>query len=171
MIKYFLKVKKKKSMFFIIFLFASYSSFCQLDHIDVLLWKTDTDVQIYMDSLNSLQNNPYYEFKRTVSSDGDLTFVSTFSITQESKLNCYAIMTLFQRVNGIEICIKQKIIGSLEFANYNLSYIKDNFKFVSENKWEKSFPFAPKFKNIATFLRNNEDPKSYNITYSIVQIE
>jgi len=45
-----------------------------------------------------------------------------------------------------------------------LAFIKDNFKYVTYNTWEKPFALIPTFKIVAIFSKLNND-EGYSITY------
>ena len=54
-------------------LVAHYTGFSQIEHIQVVLGKTETVVTAYFDSLNSLKSNPYYKVKKSVTNYGELS--------------------------------------------------------------------------------------------------
>ena len=66
---------------------------------------------------------------------------------------------------GRELCAMQIIHGSTEFAVSNLNFIKDNFEFVSENKWKMLF--NNKLQIDATFEREGGDYPSYTVKYEL----
>ena len=84
----------------------------------------------YLDSLNGLKNNPYYKIEKDISQDGNLILKSGFSIYDEQFYTCLSIWTVFNRFEGTEICVNQRFFGGVEYAQSNLSFIKDNFEFV-----------------------------------------
>jgi hypothetical protein len=154
----------KKNLFLVLLLCISYTSNCQLQHIAILIGKTDTDIKNYFDTLN---NNQHLVPETSVTDYGDLLLDYILPLSAQKSYTCYSIITLFKRINGNEICIKQTIMGNLEFAQPNLSFIQDNFKFVSDGKWEMPYPLNPALKIVATFLSLHDKFPTYNITYEI----
>jgi hypothetical protein len=148
--------------------FIFYSSFSQINHIELLIGKLDSDVTSYFDSLNSLKSNPYYKIKRDVSDYGDMILKVEFALADGAYYTCSSIITRFVRLKGDEFCDRQYIMGSAEFAKPNLDFIKDNFKFVPEkDNWEKIL-IPDHFKVIATFEKKEE---FYTIRYELEEIK
>ena len=159
----------KKGIFLLVFVFTSYSCFSQLDHVELLIGKTEPQVIQYLDSLNNLKSNLYYKIKRDITKNANLLLGSEFSIYDEKYYTCIAIYASFQRINGVEVCIKQTIAGGSEYAEPNLSYIKDNFKYVSNNEWERPYGEDIPLKIQAVFERiNNDNYGGYVITFSVI---
>lgn len=158
----------KKIILSLIFFISISPSFSQIKHIKLLVLKTEKEVVKYFDSLNNLKSNPYYKITRDVSEDGDLILRAEYSLDDEQFYTCTNISTIFQRAeNGVEVCIRQIIKGSTKFASSNLSFIKDNFKWISEGKWEK-LPYANSpLKFVANFGKQND---LYMIIYDAVEV-
>lgn len=154
-----------KIVTFTLFLFFSYKSFSQIGHIEVLVGKTESEVTKYFDSLNNLKRNPYYKIAKSVTDDGNLVFTNSFSLSDEIYYNCTGIIAKFQRNAGQEYCAEQYILGGVKFAQANLSFIKDNFTFVSVNRWEKKYADDVPFKMVVTFERKDGDFPSFVICY------
>jgi len=155
-----------------IFTFLYLSSFSQIGNVQVLIGKYDTYVKKYLDSLNSLKPNPYFEIKKDFTKNGDMVLIAKFPLSDQPIFGCYFIMVLFQRTpNGNQICTSEKISGEVQYADWNLNFIKDNFtRIPSETaKWEK--PFGLTFKIIAEFERQDGNLPSYVITYSVKDID
>ncbi len=161
---------KKHSLLILFLIGFCFKCLSQVDHVSVLIGKTDTDVSNYLDSLNNTHPSSYYKIKRSTSSDGNLTFQVDSYLGDETYWHFYAIIIFFKRINGIEICTTQMIMGSLEFAQYNLSYVKDNFHFVSENVWEKPWVLLPQFKILAKFIRRDGAYPGFTISYELEDI-
>lgn len=162
-----------KKLLALIAIAASLPAYSQIDHIKIVLGQTDKQVTNYSDSLFSLKSNPYYKVDRSVTDYGDLMLITDFALADEAYYQCLTMITVFDRVQGVEYCVKQVIDGSVKYAQSNLAYIKDNFKFVSDGKWEK--PFAGDFnaKIVATFKRDDTNPKypTYVITYELIPVK
>jgi hypothetical protein len=156
-------ILQKNLIILLLTLFTS-NSFSQVNHIKILLGETDQQVVHYFDSLGTHDN--VYKITRGVTTDGLLTLVCEFNLLDEKYYSCNAVFTMFIRKDGIEFCVKQKITGTTEFAFTNLDYIKDNFKFISDRKWEKDSPLKG-FKYVATFNADSTDSKFYSIDYNI----
>lgn len=150
-------------------LLLSFSNVCfsQIDHIKVLIGHTDAEVSQYLDSLNSLKNDPYSKIKKDVTAGGDLVLENDFATDDESYYNCNFLGFIFARYHGIEICVREFISGSVEYAESNLNYIQDNFIFISPNNWEFSYRITNgvMFKTIATFKRFEGQYPTYTILY------
>lgn len=156
----------RKQIFVILPLFFFIKGFSQIDNMRIFLGSNDVQVSNYFDSLNSLKPNPAYKIEKGLTADGDLTLKVDFSIYDEQFYKCLAIWAIFQRVNGTEYCSKQLILGSSEYAEYNLAFIKDNFKRVSDNSWEY-IPENTNYKYVATLEVKSGDYPSYSILYRI----
>jgi|SRR5690348_3178118 len=157
----------KRILISILLFFTCYSSFSQISHIELLIGRSDSDVTSYFDSLNSLKRNPYYKIKKGVSNYGDMILSVEYAIDDESYYTCSSIMTRFARLKGEEFCDREYVMGSTEFATSNLDFIKDNFKFVSENNWEKIL-VPDHFKIVASFEKQEN---SYLIKYELQEIK
>jgi hypothetical protein len=160
-----------KNIILAILLLVSCSCYSQVDHIEMLIGKTDSEVTQYFDSLNSLKNNPYYKIKRDVTDNGDLMLSVEFALSDGGYYTCSSIMTRFERVKGIEICVTQGIVGSTEFAQGNLSFIKDNFEVVSEGRWKKPYGHSNRLEIAATFGRKEGEYPNYVILYEVQDVK
>jgi hypothetical protein len=129
----------------------------QIEVIPVLIGKPESVVVKYMDSLNSLKNNPYYRISRSTNSFGDLQLTSSFSMADQSFYKCLSLIFIFQRIKGTEICSQQFFYGDAQYASYNLNYIKDNFKQVGD-KWEYPFYNIPEYKIVAEYTKKDGNP-------------
>lgn len=161
----------KKIFIFLLFFVSTNLCFSQIDHIRVLIGKTESEVRHYLDSLNSLKSNPYYKIKENVSVNGNLYLECGYSIFDEEYYTCTFLLVGFQRFSGTEVCTNQTISGSVEYAQSNLSFIKDNFKLVSAQRWENPFSSSNKFKMVATFERREGDYPVYVIDYFVEEVK
>ena len=141
------------------------NSYSQVKNIKLLIARTEQEVVHYFDSLNALKSSAYNKVERNISTDGNLVIINNFYLLDESFFSCQGVFTFFNRINGKEICDRQVIVGSSEFAYLNLTFIKDGFKFISTNHWE----FYPndKFKIAAFFERKSGEPSTYTIEYEL----
>ena len=140
-----------------LFLFTSYTSFAQIDSVYILVGRGEKNITDYFNFLNSQKNNPYYKIKKSVTPQGDLSLEVEFSLEDESYYKCTFIMAIFQRMEGKEYCIDQLISGDIQYANHYLSFIKDNFKSISQNTWEKNHPDIVGLKIVASFNKIEDD--------------
>ena len=143
--------------------FAHLGGFSQIPHVKLFVDNSESEVIKYFDSLNNLKPNANYKIKRSTSDDGSLILTSDFAIADEKFYTCHSIMAKFLRVEGEEICISELIVGGNEFAQQNISFIKDNFNLKSAKHWEKLLYGI--FKITATFKKENSD--FYSVLYSI----
>ncbi len=158
---------KRFLLLFMPFLYG-YLAHSQIDHIPVLIGKTDAEVTYYLDSLNNLKNNPYYKIEKDVSEQGDLVYKNKFSIKDEPYYSCLDILVKFNRKDGIETCVDQVVAGNIENIGANLDFVKDNFTVISDGKWELKIP-SISAKIIATFKRKEQgDLTFYVIDYYII---
>jgi hypothetical protein len=156
----------KKLILFVFFLLIYKSSFSQLNNIECLIGKDKQYVISYFEKLNNAKPNPYSKIEKDISEKGDLVLINEFALKDQSYYKCFSISVKFQRfTSGEEMCILQNILGSVEFATDNLNFIKDNFKYVESNLWEKAFFGEYKIK--ASFKRNDSDYPTYLIQYYI----
>jgi hypothetical protein len=156
-------------IFFLVF--QSGLIFSQIEHVEILVGKDENHIRQYLDSLNKLKGDKYSIIKQDVSDDGSLLLSVSFLDEDEKFYNCLGIGLSFKRIASKEICTYQRIYGTAELANNNLKYIKDNFVFKSENKWEKNLGKKSKNKIVATFERRDGIVSdSYVIDFSLVKI-
>jgi hypothetical protein len=157
---------KKLCLSIILVLCCEYG-FSQIKNINLVIGKNVLYVTKYFDSLNSLKTNPTYKIKKDVSAYGDLTLTIEFSISDQQFYNCIGVTAGFQRSpSGVEICTNEFVWGSTEYADANMAYVKDNFKFVSNNIWEK--PLYGDTRNLkikAKFDRIEGNYPSFMISY------
>ena len=95
----------------------------------------------------------------------EMLLVADFAFADQDFYTCTSLMARFQRVDGVEVCIKQAITGSKRFAQQHLAFIKDNFKFVSNGQWERPYGNDIPLKVIATFEKEDGEDPGFFITY------
>ena len=145
--------------------------YSQIEHVEILLGKDESQVRQYLDSLNKLKAEKYSLIKQDVADDGSLLLSVSFLTEDEKFYKCLGIGLSFRRTASKEICTYQRIYGTAELAQNNLNYIKDNFIFKSENKWEKNLGKKSKNKIVATFERTDGIiSDSYVIDFSFVKV-
>lgn len=152
-------------------LFYSFNSFSQLSYFPVLIGHDDKEIISYLDSLNHLKSNPYYLVKRTVSDNGSLILRNDFSISDEPYYTCSGVWAKFVRVEGEELCVKHSLLGSAEYVYKNLNYIKDNFKQVDNNTWERIYTEDGIYKIVATLQIKGGEYRTYIITYELLRTD
>jgi len=158
-------IQRMKYIILITVLLFTINSYAQVKNIKLLIARTEQEVVHYFDSLNALKSSGYNKIERNISKDGDLVIMDNFFLLDESFFSCQGVLTFFNRIDGKEICDRQIILGSSEFAYLNLTFIKDVFKFISTNHWEY-YP-NDKFKIAASFERKSGSPSSYSIVYEL----
>lgn len=163
------EINMKRKVFTVILIFASFNCFSQLKYFPILIGKTEAEVTTYLDSLNKLIYNPYYKIERGISEYGDLTLKCEYALADEEYYKCITVIAIFMRTKSSgEICSQQIISGMDKNAQANISYIKDNFKFVSTNTWEKKFRDDMDFMLRAYFeLIKGGNHYFYKITYQL----
>ena len=160
-------MKSLKSLILIFLLFPSLS-IAQTFAVGIVVGKTEKEVTEYFNQLIKLSNNRQLRIEKDVSPSGDLVLTIGFPINEEKIFSCTTILAMFSRSSaGLEVCVRQGLIGSSEYAQPNLSFIKDTFKFVSENTWEKPLEKIPAFKIQAKFTKVDSD--GYTIVYDLIE--
>jgi hypothetical protein len=149
----------------LLFLLFSLLGFSQVGHLKILLGENEENVTHYLDSLNALVSNPEYKIEKGVADDGDLTLTCNYSIYDEDKYSITMLMLVFQRTRGQEVCTNQRFMGDIKYAQTNLSFIKDNFSKVSDNKWTLPYEKNVKYNIVATFKKIESDFPVFVIDY------
>lgn len=139
----------------------------QIDHIRVLLGQSDSIVLNYLDSLNQLRTNSNYKVEKDASSDGDLILHCDFALNDQSFYNCRNVYFFLHRFpDGMVMCYNQNVSGPVEYAASQLNFVKDNYKTVSDNKWERDL--SPHYKIAATLEKKDVDSSSYVLSYKLM---
>lgn len=150
---------------FILFFFCYFiTSNITYSQTAILVGTSENTVRNYMDSLFRLKNNPYYKIEQQTDQYGDLLLIADFSIYDFDFYKCNSIFASFHRIKGVEVCTRQMVTGKIEHAQLHLSFIKDNFKYVSDNKWETESGLNPDYKIEAEYGKKDKD---FYITYTI----
>ena len=154
------------------FFLSTNISYSQIDNIRLLLGKSKAEVTFYLDSLNHLKSNVYYKIETNTDDAGNLILQSEYSINDQEFYKCFALSFVFRRLSGQEICVRQLFSGWIENVESNLNFIKDNFKYISSNKWEKPYGVSGEFKIVAEFTRKSVTEKaSYIIDYYLDRVK
>jgi hypothetical protein len=128
----------------------------QIDKISILVGKDEATITKYFDSLNSLRPNVYFKIKRSTTDDGNLDLSVEFALDDQVYFKCLNLTATFQRVRGTEYCTSQSIFGEIEYANFYLSFIKDNFTRVSDGIWEIPSSAIKGLKVVALYKKIEE---------------
>ena len=148
----------------------SFKSYSQDRKLPMFILMNEKSVTHWLDSLNSLSSNPYYKIKRGAADNGDLTLTCEYSLSEERLYKCLTVMVRFTYTDGENICTMQIIHGSEEYAEYNLKFVRDNFKNVSDGKWSmryyKNYEPTSIFIN-AEFQKKNGDFPSFFLIYEV----
>ena len=123
--------------------------------IPVFVGKQEPVIVAYLDSINRLSNNPYYKIKRGINDDGDLVLSSEYALDEENIYKCYFVSAVFKRLSGENVCFMQVISGWNQYAEENLQYIKDEYKFISTGRWIGEYLPLVNLGIEATFSREN----------------
>lgn len=155
-----------KKLLTALLLIISCSSYSQLKNITILIGRTDQEVTHYFDSLNAL-NGHNFKVERNITDKGDLILKNDFPLSEENYYLSLAIIARFLRIDGIEKCVTQVIMGTVEYAELNLANIKDNFTQLSNNRWTQ--PYNEFFDLEVTFEKENAQTNYYLISYKLVK--
>ena len=161
----------KKLLLFLTVLLLALNSFSQTPPVKILIGEDESKVKEYFSSLKqNFPNNPYVKVEQSVGKDGNMMLTFSSPMAGEEKTNSLTIFAVFMRMeNKTEICVKQAILGSNISSYRNISFVKDNFKELSNNMWIKPHFQNGKemtgFKVLAEF--NKEDSGLYNIVFQL----
>lgn len=153
----------KRIIFVLSALIISVPLLSQIPHIELLVAKEEKEVRKYLDSLFSLKTNEYYKIETDFSSDGSLILQADFSLMDQEYYTCLNITCIFFRVNGIERCVQQVIMGNTKYGVNNVAYLKDNFTLKDGNRWEMFFNDTAIIKG--KFKKEKGENPNYSITY------
>lgn len=157
----------------LLFCYIPFFGVAQSTYFKELLFYSDVQAEKYLDSLNRAHPSDNYTIKRGVTSEGDLTLECFFGDSVQQFITCRQIYLRFERIQGVEMCTSQMIFGEAEFAYQNLIHIKDNYKYVSKNKWQKTLSLdqgflmykTAKFSRYANEGTHRNDADTYRIDY------
>jgi len=138
--------------------------FSQENPMKMLVGKDKEYVIQYLTNLNNQIPNPYSKIEHDVSNDGELILSNSFAIANENHYKCTDVVFLFHKFSkGDETCVKELIMGHVEYAIDNLDYVKKNFNYLESNNWEKDF--SDIWKINATFERQESTYPMFKIEY------
>jgi hypothetical protein len=119
----------------IIFILISLSLRAQkVDHIRMLMFRSDSFVINYFDSL-SLITGKKIHLTKSVDKKGNLMILATANFDDISFYGFSVVLTIFERRKGEEICLSQTIISDVYSIGTNLNYVKDNFIQIDDSIW------------------------------------
>ena len=108
-------------------------------HVDVLIGKSETEVRSYLQTLiNKSQYSSSLQIKQTADDGGDMVLNLDLPSNEQEKFGFFSIITKFVRIDGKEFCYVENILGSQDYAEVNLSFIKDNYVYIESGKWKQS---------------------------------
>ena len=137
----------------------------QIDHIRVLLGKSDSAVINYLDSLTNLKANSNYKVEQT-SGDGDLILHCDFDVNGQSFYNCrYVYFFIHSFPDGVNMCYKQSVSGPIQYAPSQLNFVQSNFKVASTNQWQGDI--SRDYRVVAILDTTNKDNPGFTLTYKL----
>jgi hypothetical protein len=135
-----------------------------------LLGNTEAEVSTYLNYLNGLKPNPFFNIEKSFSPFGDLKLKCNFPLIDDSFFNCTEIVCIFHRLNGIDYCYTEDVIMPKEYAQSNINFVKDNFNFVSYidggSMWQKST--NPLIQKITATFISDVPVEQCGIVYELV---
>jgi hypothetical protein len=123
-----------KNTIIILCLFTMTLKAQNVDHIRMLLMRDDQEVIKYFDSL-ALATGKKIPIEKRVESRGNLIILANPDYEDLSFFGCSMIIMKFVRENGREICVGQRLTSNVVNIVSNLSYVKDNYKQISDAIW------------------------------------
>jgi hypothetical protein len=120
-------MKYLKTIIAIGFTFVSLNAVAQLKNFPVLVCKDDSTITKYLDSLNTAKGNPNYTITKNTSNPRSEVFSETFAMDDQPYFTCYAIILKFLKLGPYNVCIKEDILCTNDYAAPNIEYINKNF--------------------------------------------
>lgn len=105
-----------------------------VDHIRVLIFRSDSAVINYFDSL-SLATGKKISITKTVDNLGNLMIIATPRFDDISFYGCSMVITKFARQKGRELCLSQTLSSDRYTILSNLNYVKDNYNQIADSFW------------------------------------
>jgi hypothetical protein len=105
-----------------------------VDHIRVLILRSDSVVINYFDSL-SLATGKKIRISKNVDNLGNLMIIAKPHIDDISFYGCSMVITKFARQKGAEYCMSQVLSSDRYSILSNLNYVKDNFTQIADTFW------------------------------------
>jgi len=127
-----------KTIITIGFIVISINAIAQLKYFPVLIGLNKKQVTALLDSTFKLKVNQIDSSGRKDYPDSNYYSVY-FNNENEEYYTCLDTFGWFDKINGKNVCTRQMIIMSQHIADYNLDYIKNNYTYVSDNKWIHPF--------------------------------
>lgn len=148
----------------------SFEGFSQDRKMPIFIFQSEEFVIHWLDSINNLSRNPYYKIKREAADNGDLMLSSEYAMNEEYLYKCLHVVVRFRYVRGKNLCVRQLVYGSEQYAQDNLEFIRKNFTNTSSGEWEMNL--GEEYNNLkihADFSRTQGEYRSYfNINYELV---
>ena len=139
--------------------------FSQIKFIKSLILLTNSEASAYLDSLTGLKKDRYYSVRKDTTQNGDQTLSVSFHPSDEKFYTCTSILLGFTESNGINFCTFQLLMGTVKYSASNLSYIKKNFKYISQGHWTKHYKKDIPIIIDVTFDREADKNGVYSIIY------
>jgi hypothetical protein len=163
-------MKSLKALITMGFIIMFFNSFAQLKNFPMLLCKDDTMIVKYLDSLNMVEGNPNYKVVKKITDTGNLLLTETFAIDDEPYYTCYDLIFKFIKLGRFNVCVREDVLSTGDYAAPNINYIIDNFSDkISENNWEMRGPPELPIIIDATIVRNQDN--FCQIRYSIKDLD
>ncbi len=106
----------------------------QVDHIRMLILRSDSAVINYFDSL-SLATEKKISITKTVDNLGNLMIVAKPHFDDISFYGCSMVITKFARQKGREYCVSQILSSDRYSILSNLNNVKDNYNQIADSFW------------------------------------
>jgi hypothetical protein len=129
-----LKSNYSKYILIILSLFTISIKAQHVDHIRVLILRSDSAVINYFDSL-SLATGKKIQISKNVDNIGNLMIIAKPHIDDISFYGCSMIITKFTRRKGKEFCMSQFLSSDRYSILSNINYVKDNFNQITDSFW------------------------------------
>lgn len=153
----------KKPLLIAIILLCTIESFSQFSHTPILIGKPIDSINTFFNKINSLK--PYYQLKDDIATDGNDMIICIFDARDEYYYKCMEMTLFFIKIGNIDVCDKELITGTTDYAKDNLDYIKDNFDYVSVNEWRQPYKNGAHLQIEAFFNRPDYSSNFCAISY------
>ena len=132
-------MKRLNLFFLLIFIIFNSSVSAQNETFKILLGKDEAEILKYYNSLKNLfPDNTYLAIEKSTTVSGSKMLILELPTDRDKKVDFVTVSSVFYRnTDGREICTKQLFIYDNNEVYENLAFVKDNFKQISSNKWEK----------------------------------
>ena len=160
---------KEKVALILITICINFSALSQDRTPPLMIGMNEQKVRQILDSLNNLSSNPYYKVKQSANDDGDLVLTTEYSDNEEYLYKCSSLSTIFKRILGENICTMQSLFGTDRYAEDNLKYVKDFYRYISPAKWMGEYLPLRKLSIQATFTKTKGEDPFFLIKYQVVK--